>query len=321
MAGELTTRYLFKLHAGLGNLNNDQNAYIDQLITQSSSLIAEACNRTFALTSYKRWLDGSGAGRMVLPEYPIVSLYRVSTCSSNVMDLTWSGGTHADVSFDGVKLSLHTVTSSGVEATDETITVALYPIVSEMVTAINLLSGWTATAHSGKENQSTLLIRPVRGRPALSPACTSIDSPDEGFDVAVAAISDRVIEVDSSGLSGFGTAAVPGYFDNPFNTHYNRCAYGSGFPSGRANVFVWWRAGYTLPVDNGSHTALSTAGDVPGGLTLVTNQIVQDIFNQRDEDANMNAESEGDGSFTRDSFTSAIERHWHDLSHFAKMEI
>ena len=94
----LTTHYLFKQYAGITSSTYD--ALIDRLIDQTEELIAKACRRTFGVTTYRTWYDGTGNRRLRLDNYPILSIYRVSTQVNDVLRVTFSGGTHAAVQVD-----------------------------------------------------------------------------------------------------------------------------------------------------------------------------------------------------------------------------
>jgi hypothetical protein len=99
------------------------------------------------------------------------------------------------------------------------------------------------------------------------------------------------------------------------------------FPYGRQNIFVWYAAGYTLPVDNAGHTALTTDGDLPGGLILAVNGIMADAFRSRDKNRTLNSESLGDYSYTNASgsvagmVVSAVEAHSRELSPYIRKSI
>ena len=54
--------------------------------------------------------------------------------------------------------------------------------------------------------------------------------------------------------------------------------WGTCFPWGRQNIFAHYSAGYTLPVDNADHTALTTAGTLPDDLILITDNILKCVM-------------------------------------------
>ena len=73
------------------------------------------------------------------------------------------------------------------------------------------------------------------------------------------------------------------------------------------------------PIDSNTHEALSTAGDVPKGLTLTVNRILKSMYDYADEDDNMYKEQEGCYRFERAQVTSAVDRHWADLQEYARI--
>ena len=257
MSVNLTTQYLFKLYAGISVATHD--TLIDRLISDVCELIAKSCNRTFESTTYKKWLDGNGAIQMALPEWPVTRIYKVTSDTEVALDIKYSGtGTHADVTADATNVSLHTVSAAGVEVSTDLL-VATSKVISTLALAIEAISGWTTTTFSGTSSLATLFLKPVFGENALSPTTASLEVPDSSYQVRLVEGTNRMIEQI-----------------NPYQ-----------FLSGRSNVFCWFTAGYTLPVDNGDHSALTTEGNVPGGLTNTANAIINDVFKGRKKDSAM----------------------------------
>jgi len=294
MAVNLTTRYLFKLHAGISVTTYD--TLIDTLIDDVSELIEQACDRTFTATTYRAWLDGSGARTMMLPEWPVTNLYRVCIGSDNVLEVEYtSSGLHADISFDGTTFTLHYITSAGTETTNTTITAADNAQISDLENALEAISGWSATVRGGNSTQPTTLIKPFRARWCLNPDSMTMEVPDtgDGLDVELVSETNRAIAT----------------------------TYGRSFPKGRSNIFVWYKAGYTLPVGT---TSVTTEGTVPKGLTLVANQIINDVYMSRKDDLTLKSKKLGDYSWTRGDvkdFQGYIEAHWNDLRRYARHDL
>lgn len=291
MAVNLTTRFLFKQHAGITGTAND--AVIDALIDDVSALIADVCDRVFELTTYKQWLDGSGGQTMLLPQWPITVIHKVTSDTDDVLDVKFQGdGTHADVTVDATNCTLHHVDNSGDEQSTA-LALATYKTVATLATAIDAVSGWTTVTRGGHDNEPTLFLMPVYGADALSPDYPTLEVPDDSYNVRIVSETDRLIE---------------------------RTA-GFAFPCGRSNVFAWYKAGYTLPVDNAEHTALATAGNVPKGLTLLVNQAIFDVYSARAHDAAMKSEKIGDYSYTRGAVESAVTIREAELQNYMKVDI
>ena len=291
MSVNLTTQYLFKLYAGISVATHD--TLIDRLISDVCELIAKSCNRTFESTTYKQWLDGNGETQMALPQWPITRIYKITSDTEVVMDIKFTGdGSHADVTVDATNVSLHTISAAGAEASND-LPIGTSKIISTLSAAIELISGWTTTVYSGTSSLATLFLKPIYGEDALSPTTASLEVPDSSYSVRRVEGTNRMIEQINS---------------------YQ-------FLLGRSNVFCWFTAGYTLPVDNAGHTALTTEGNVPGGLTSTANAIINDVFKGRKKDSAMQSEHLGDYSYSRADVQSAIEQHKKDLALYSKLGI
>ena len=59
--------------------------------------------------------------------------------------------------------------------------------------------------------------------------------------------------------------------------------YGTPFAMGLSNIFVWFKAGYTLPVDSSTHDSLATAGTIPSDLSHAVNAIVKAMIDGSDD--------------------------------------
>lgn len=284
MAGELTTRYLYKLFAQIPTATTTWDALIDRLITDTSEMVASYCDRVFTTTTYKEWYDGTGTQRLVLPENPITALYKCCINRNDVLKIQYtSTGLHADVTFDGTSVILHSIDATGTEATS-TLAIATYKIASTMATAINLVSGWTAEAQTNFTSTPMILVRKETGLPAKSNDYAMLGAADEdGIEVRIMAGSDRTIERNLD----LGSSV---YVDGADFVH---------FPMGSANIFVWYVAGYTLPVDNAGHTTLTTAGNVPGGLTQAVNMVIKTVIGEGKVGGAYKSESLGDYSYTK----------------------
>lgn len=294
MAVNLTTRYLFKLYAGITSTTDD--ALIDILIDDASSQIAEVCQRTFELTTYKLWLDGNGSSMLLLPDWPVTVVYKIAGDMDDVMDVEFEGsGIHADVTVDDTNCTLHYVDNSGDEQTTS-LALSTYKTATTLAAAINAVSGWTATLQSAYANEATLFLRPVFGANTLSTDYVTLEVPDDGYDVILDSETDRVVRRKNART----------------------------FPCGYSNIFCWFKAGYTLPVDNSEHTGLDTDGDVPKGLTLYTNQVVKKVYKERKKDVSLKSEKIDDYSYTRGDISgvvsAVIEQSAEDLLPYTKVE-
>lgn len=248
----LTTRSLFK--AAYGDAADSD--LLDGIIPQASRTIERHLNRSLEATTYRRWFDGTGCNRMFLTDWPITRIYRVANRSVSCLRVTNSTASMATVMVDETAMRLFSVSTAGVE-TDSEILLASFPTVTLLHAQIETLSGWTATIENTTGNLPSSSIRPQFGQYAVSPTDATIECADESDTVQVDVLGERMIER----VSGITSTTVD---------------FGSTqlmFAAGVANVFVWWKAGYTFPVDDVAHTKLDTAGNVPAELTMVCNAV------------------------------------------------
>jgi hypothetical protein len=290
MANELTTLYLFRQYAGTP-ADTARDALLTRLISDVSALIGEACNRAFGIATYRTWLDGTGSEGLRLPQWPVVTVYQACISADSALAVTYTGGgEYADVSFDGATLTLHSVDTSGTEATTE-LAVATHKTVGTLAAAIAAVTGWSGEAESGMENYPSAVLRPDSSGDVLSPSEFTLSVPiDPVESVHIRRDSNRLLVSDSL----------------------------ADWPEGHRNVFVWFRAGYTLPADDAEHESLAVAGNLPGGLTHTANRAVHDAWNATRLDGNTAVESLGGHTYTMSAVRSAVQRHWHDLAKYAE---
>jgi hypothetical protein len=122
------------------------------LINLVSAMIERETGRQYKARDYRERLNGRMQRRLVLRQHPVQHINRVSYGYLEAMSVSYSGDAiranaqvYADPeSSDGGGIRLVTVNSSGVR-TANNLTFATYPSLSLMETAIELISGWTAT--------------------------------------------------------------------------------------------------------------------------------------------------------------------------------
>jgi hypothetical protein len=126
--------------------DSSQDATLSTLITAASRAIERYCHRDFVSNSYDELYNGNGDRRLVLRQYPILSVqsvrYRPVTALKIINNL--ANTPQARVSVTGTGLTLVRVTS-GVVTTDTSITWAGNATVVAVQNAVNALgSGWSA---------------------------------------------------------------------------------------------------------------------------------------------------------------------------------
>lgn len=261
----LSTLFLFKTAMCIDNSEDD-----DQLVTllgAASDSLARYCDRTFALTTHKEWLDGTGERFVLLRNWPVVAVYGVDTGFQQVLQIKHPSATWANVSAEDTGLRLFSVATTGTE-TESILAYSKYPTIGTLATAVDAL-GWTTSVLSGMSSQPSTLIRPIASVWAVSPSYADLQIPYMSRNVRLNPDSDRMIErLDWSydlDLTAAGTRS-------PLI-----------FPLGHTNVFAWYKAGYTEPVDDTGHTMLATAGNVPAELTFICNNITKALYDASDD--------------------------------------
>lgn len=300
----LTTTTKFKVYAGI--TGTSQDAVIAVLIPLVSGQIARYLRRDLEVTTYKSWVDGSGGPLLRLEQWPILAVYQVSVASMSMAYISNTSSTvkRATVSFDGTSVVLTEVSSAGTETITEK-AVATSKILSTLKTVVDAVSGWGMTLYSADyAGEPTAHLRPLYVQDALDPSTADLVLPDDPD--AVKLISNDTIELVQS-AAFFGREVFP-------PTVPQQWSY--GFPTGSANIFVWYKAGYTLPTD-------AASGTLPDGLSLIVYQIVQDVLSSTKLNSNLTSESLGDYSYslraTADgAVASAIESRKRDLNQYRK---
>lgn len=248
MAKNLTTRYLFKQYAKITATTDD--SLIDVLINQCSQAIAAYCDRVFEATTYRAWLDGTGASYIMVPQWPVTRLYSASLSTVAVCKVENTSAKWANVIVKDGSLYLNSTDGTGAEATEIEAAFATYKDIDALATYISAQTGWSATVETSQGDWSTQLIKPLSGRFAANSKWAELEVADEPEDVRMGANTNQRVEIIS-----------------PY------C-----FPMGRENVFVWYKAGYTLPAPLASNDAPTTDGNVPDDLTMACNQVVKAVL-------------------------------------------
>lgn len=310
----LTTKTRYKVYSGI--TGSGQDALIDVLIPMVSDQIAKYLRRDLVATTYRSWVNGTGSPILRLEQWPILSIYQVSigTMTAGRIENTGATTKRASVSFDGTNLSLMSINSSGTETLTD-LPVATSNL-SSLKTAVEAVSGWSVTLDSTDyEGEPSNMLRPLYGAPAYDPDTADLILPDSQEPVKL--ITEDTIELlsDPRAAGGFGGGSIVEGFDATPGI-------GNGFPSGAANVFVWYRAGYTLPSDASGDTPASD-GTLPPGLALLVHQILQDVLSSTKLNSNLQSESIGSYSYSlrasaNGAVASAIENRAKDLALYKK---
>jgi len=285
----ITTLYHFNRF--VNNTDDDNTTNISDteklryIIDQTNAQIAQKCGRTFGSTTYKEWVEGDGTPYLVLDNYPITQVKLVSTASVDVMTIKATGFPLATVSSNNSSIVLSSIATTGTES-ENVFNYSEYANVSSLVTAMDDVSGWSSEVLSNNSDALTQLIRPVDSAWSVDEN-TYMRSPYLGSNMRIAYDSNSTLE-----------------------------SIGGGSFCG--DVFVWYVAGYTLPVCDDVGGTITTEGNVPEGLTLTANTIIKDVLDGIDEDKNMSHEKIGDYSYIRGDIIDCVDRHWHSLNQYSR---
>lgn len=277
---QITSLDKYKAYAGISGTGDDDA--LEEIIPAVSELIERRAGRSFTETTYRKWFDGNGRTQLRLPEWPITRIFSVAIGTVGGATVKFTGGQRASVTCDGTNIKLWDLTA-GV-ATDTTIILASYVTLTLLVAEINTNSGWTATVVSGQGDEASTAIRPFDTKGCLD-RTVDLELPDDGSEVRVVSETNRMIE----GVNGLVS-----------------------FPKSPSSVFVWYTAGYDLPADGGG----VDDGNVPDGLSLVVNQIVQEVLGVSKASPELESEKIGNYQYKlrASSVDAAVSKRTADLS-------
>jgi hypothetical protein len=135
--------------------NTTYDSQISALITASSKLIQRYCRHDFVQTAYDELYNGNGQRRLLLREYPLVSVesvrYRPVTVLKIINNDTVTNQ-QARVSVTSAGLTLVRV-ASGVKTTDTSVTIAGNVTLQAVANAVNALgNSWSAQVAGDANN-------------------------------------------------------------------------------------------------------------------------------------------------------------------------
>lgn len=256
---------LANLKAFMGVTTTTDDALLEQLIDRASAKIESYCGRLFITRAYREWRDGYGAPIIVLKNRPVTAVRRVAYGSQPGLRISASVSTDirntVEVQDDAVVTNR--VDSAGTETTG-TYTFAANLTTTALATAINLVTGFTATVAASVFSKD---LRRLAG----------MDCKNSSVDLTYPDLSASVISVDEAAATlhmRWGSLAGFGDEDS------------GAFPCGRQNVLCEYTAGY------------ADIASLPFDLQQAAIDLAADMFAARSRDGAMQAESLGDYSYT-----------------------
>jgi hypothetical protein len=143
-----------------------ETSTIAALITAVTRAISKFCRRNFDTQTYDELYNGTGDRRLVLRQFPLVSVARVAYGPIPVLRVSNTGAANqrATVAVTATGLSLTRV-ASGTSTTDTSVTWASYPTLTQVAAAVNALgNGWSAVVADGSyANRASADLRAPQG--------------------------------------------------------------------------------------------------------------------------------------------------------------
>jgi hypothetical protein len=137
---------LDRVRQSLPGSKNTDEPLLAALITAASRAVMRYCRRDFTQQAYDELYNGTGDRRIVLRQYPLLSVdsVRYRPVTALKIQNTLANTPQARVSVTALGLTLVRVTA-GVKTTDTSVTFAGNPTVVAVQNAVNALgNGWTA---------------------------------------------------------------------------------------------------------------------------------------------------------------------------------
>jgi|GEM_PF-1768578 len=232
----LTTLAAAKTHIGISGSTYD--TLLTRLINGVSEQIEHITGMAFKARDWRERFDGQWQRRLVLRHRPVQQVTKAVYGNNIALSVIYSGSAidaTATVYDDpespkGGGLRLTSMSAAGTE-TANNLSFVTYPTVSTLATAVNLISGWTATV---TRDVRSIELHPTGGEDAKSRAVT-LYYPDQRMSILRTNYNVGTVEF-------FDRA--PGWW-YPISNDGKRV-----FPPAFQGVTVIYRAGYeTIPAD------------------------------------------------------------------------
>lgn len=144
---DLITSARAKYSINQSSFSSAEDTTIAALVTAISKAVKRYCRREFDSQSFDELYSGNGDFRLLLNQYPIISVSRVASGLKTVLTIRNTSGSNqrATVAVTSSGLTLVRV-ASGTASTDTSVTWAGNATVQAVANAVNALgNGWSAT--------------------------------------------------------------------------------------------------------------------------------------------------------------------------------
>ena len=157
----LTTLASVKRHLRITATTDD--TLLTELINQISDKIERIIGRRLAAANYSEWTDLDCDAAVSVRNRPIIRVNRVRACPEDAISVSYSGSdveaavivTYDEEGQSG-NVRLYSISAAGTETTTD-LSMATYPTLSTLVTAMDAVSGWTVSRTATYDAQSSAL--------------------------------------------------------------------------------------------------------------------------------------------------------------------
>lgn len=288
----LTTVADFQTYAQLSGCGLTSLAQIEALINAASALVERLSGRKFKARDYVQWYTGDWQDELALKQRPVGYIQRIAYGNTVAFTITYSGSAvRANFYTSETALVLTQVSAAGVTTTN-TLLLATYPTMSTLVTAINLISGFSATLSNDAPSDElcpTIYGDFISNGNSIGLYYPSFTTPMRNLNRDAGIVGFPGTGWTQWGGWGYWTGGTgSGAFGS-----WGSGSWGSAFmPAGFQGILIKYRAGYdTIPAD----------------IVQLVNEIVAFMVYQANGNTTMQSESIGDYSYTRGDWLKAQE--------------
>lgn len=258
---------------------------LTELINAVSLQIERICGRNFVARDYRIWANGNRNLRIQLKHPPVNSVVRVAYGRQNALTITYTGsGILATGGISSTGVRLYSMATNGTEMLTD-LPFASYASVSTLVTAISLVSGWSATM---QQNGPSANLHPFPGQDALGRSLF--------FTYPAFGMTEYACDYANAMIQFYPGSIWP----EQSGWHHETPA--ARAPLGFQNILVHYNAGFAT---------------VPADVDQVCREIVQDAYNLRSLNASQASYKLGEEAVTNIQLSPGeVLRVRRDLSHY-----
>ena len=152
----LTTVARIEVYLGL-ELSSTQTVEMELIIASTQQMMESYCNRSFDQADYYHQRLGTGDREIVINNTPITSIKWAGAGMDEMLSITYSGTKAASIEIEDQELRLsENLTTTTIDLADSSI-----DDIDDLVTAIDLLTGWSATAVTAYGSYPALILNPI----------------------------------------------------------------------------------------------------------------------------------------------------------------